>query len=98
MSNDLDCIVVGYHHMNYDEMDFSGGGGGMGGPQLSVGLRMLLRSQLPVEGRYFDYLRALSAWYAEDRAEDPGVYSVSELPNLGTYYLTNFLRRRGHAV
>ncbi|HEX8559658.1 MAG TPA: PhpK family radical SAM P-methyltransferase [Pyrinomonadaceae bacterium] len=100
-----DCIVVGYHE--YEPLDLDTSQELLEDlmqdlSEMPAPLRGLLRSQVRVEGRLRPYLEALSYWRHGPRlrrGEAQGsLYSVAEMPSLGTIYLVNFLRRRGHDV
>lgn len=95
----LDCVVIGYHEVESTELsddlvqDLR---------DLPAPIRVLLRSQLRVGERMLPYLDALSYWHHAPRRQqgeaEGSVYSVAEVPSLGTLYLVNYLRKRGHAV
>lgn len=95
----IDCIIVGYH-----EADSANDGLWLAMDQiydLPAPIRTLLRTQLCVDNCFRQYLDTLSYCYNSGKTEKGSitdVYSVSELPNLGTLYLVNFLRKHGHTV
>lgn len=90
MANILDCVVVGYNDVSFDDLlertapsrKYSGG------------YRHLIVNSLPFRGqrvKYFDLLNSI----IESATGVRGRYHVAKMPNLGACYLVNFLRKRG---
>ena len=86
------CVVIGYHELR-DEEDSSAWLDNT--DDVPIAVQNLLRNRIDLEGRptlYLDVLTHLGAKRGQ------GLYTVAELPNLGTMYLVNYLRRRGRSV
>ncbi|MDR3636624.1 MAG: PhpK family radical SAM P-methyltransferase [Isosphaeraceae bacterium] len=97
----LDCIVVGYHES--DSADIDPSAGLLDNLQeLPAPIRGILRSQVVLDGRLRPYLDALSYLHHRPRRRSGdtvgSVYSVAEVPNLGTLYLVNYLRKQGRSA
>lgn len=101
----LDCIVVGYHE--YEPVDLDTSQDLLDDlmrdmSEMPAPLRGILRSEVRVEGRLLPYLEAMSYWHHGPKLRQGkvtgSVYSVAEMPSLGTLYLVNFLRKRGHSI
>jgi radical SAM PhpK family P-methyltransferase len=87
-----DCVVVGYHEMEVtgDELELALAEV----EDLPAPIRSLRRTNIGVDGRFRPYLDTLS--YLVDQRVGTNLYTVAELPSLGTVYLVNYLRKRGH--
>ncbi len=86
------CIVVGYNEMEVsgDELEFA-----LAETEfIPAPVRSLRRTNIGVGSTYRPYLDALSVLH--DPRPAGGSYTVAELPSLGTLYLANYLRQRGH--
>lgn len=86
------CIVIGYHEteVSGDELELA-----LAETEfIPAPVRSLRRTNIGVGGVYRPYLDAFSR--AHDPSPDGGLYTVAELPSLGTVYLVNHLRRHGH--
>jgi radical SAM PhpK family P-methyltransferase len=96
----VDCIVVGYHESEVaseelaeDLFETTS--------DIPAPIRGILRSRLRIDGQLHFYLDALS--YLRHKSNIKGelkdsAYDVAEVPNLGTLYLVNYLRKRGHSA
>ncbi|MGC4804624.1 PhpK family radical SAM P-methyltransferase [Micromonospora sp. DT233] len=88
----IDCLVIGYHEteVSGDELELA-----LAETEyIPAPVRSLRRTNVGVHGTYRPYLDALSA--LRDPEPEGGIWTVAELPSLGTLYLVNYLRRRGH--
>jgi radical SAM PhpK family P-methyltransferase len=89
----IDCLVIGYHEneISGDELELAV----TDVEELPAQLRSLRRTNIGVDGSYLPYLEGLSQLYG-----GPGgsLYTVAELPSLGTLYLVNYLRKRGRSA
>src|SRR2546429_5812925 len=86
-----DCIVIGYHEteVSGDELELALAETDF----IPAPVRSLRRTNIGVGGTYRPYLDALSAM--RDPRPGGGMYTVAELPSLGTVYLVNYLCQRG---
>ncbi len=86
------CVVVGYHEteVSGDELELALAETEFIPPPV----RSLRRTNIGVDGTFRPYLEALS--HLRDPGPDASLYTVAELPSLGTLYLVNYLRARGH--
>ena len=86
-----DCIVIGYHEteVSGDELELALAETDF----IPAPVRSLRRTNIGIGGTYRPYLDALSA--TRDPRADGGIYTVAELPSLGTLYLANYLSQRG---
>jgi p-methyltransferase len=85
------CVVIGYHETDVsgDELDLALAETEFIPPPV----RSLRRTNVAVDGMHRPYLDALSL--LRDPRADGDIYTVAELPSLGTLYLVNYLRQRG---
>ena len=90
-----DCVVIGYHETepSADELALVF----EQEADLPAPIRSLMRTSVSVDGTFRSYLDALGHVRSRGRPESCA-YTVAELPSLGTVYLVNYLRSRGHAA
>jgi radical SAM PhpK family P-methyltransferase len=96
-SKHLDCVVIGYNELPFEEYESFLRTYG----EESEAYRDLKFSFVDLEGRKFDYIGLLN--YVLGRAYRNGKdlstreqFKSGEIPNLAAVYLTNFLRHSGH--
>ncbi len=92
----MDCIVVGYHEPELDSAQLTSVLAAL--DDLPASLHNLSRSNLMVDGQARSYLDTLSYLRREPGAASGSHYSVAEMPNLASVYLTNYLRRQGRSA
>jgi p-methyltransferase len=90
---DLDCVVVGYHDMDFRAVAARA----RAARQHSGAWENLLTNSVPVGDRRLTYMDLLNRTLEQVTGRDPRLH-VGTLPNLGVCYLKSFLRRRGFAV
>jgi p-methyltransferase len=90
----MDCVVVGFNELDVERDEVGVLLGQLDVADVPATLHNVLRTQLAVEGRFHSYLEALS--YVRRIPGDAPLYTVAELPSLGTLYLVNYLRKHGH--
>jgi radical SAM PhpK family P-methyltransferase len=90
MSQPIDCVVVGYNDVDFDDLlertSLS--------RKQSGGYRHLIVNSVPFRGRRIKYFDLLNTTI-EGATGVRGRYHVAKMPNLGACYLVNFLRKRG---
>ncbi|HEY0935853.1 MAG TPA: PhpK family radical SAM P-methyltransferase [Trebonia sp.] len=86
------CIIVGYHETEVtgDELELALAESEF----IPAPVRSLRRTNIGINGVYRPYMDALSA--VRDPRPDGEIYTVAELPSLGTVYLVNYLSQRGN--
>jgi radical SAM PhpK family P-methyltransferase len=95
MSKGLDCIVIGYNELPFEQYEHFLQAYG----EDSEAYRDLKFSFVNVDGKKLDYPGLLNyATGLPETLSKPGAFKSGDIPNLAAVYLTNFLRRRGLKV
>jgi radical SAM PhpK family P-methyltransferase len=95
MSKGLDCIVIGYNELPFEQYEYFLQAYG----EDSEAYRDLKFSFVNVDGQKLDYPGLLNyATGLPETLSKPGAFKSGDIPNLAAVYLTNFLRRRGLKV
>jgi p-methyltransferase len=98
MRRSLDCVVVGYYETPFSSYERTARRMGPDWPEF----HLFKRDQLEIGGACRPYLDVLSHLTTRPESAasgtDRGLYHLGEVSNLAALYLTNFLRRRGHAA
>jgi radical SAM PhpK family P-methyltransferase len=94
MSSKLDCLVVGYHDMDFSlhEQMLTAKG------TESVEFGIFLKDHVRIDGRPLPYLDVLN-YFQSKNSKGPrpeSYYHLSEIPNAAATYLVSNLRRRGY--
>jgi radical SAM PhpK family P-methyltransferase len=87
----MDCLLIGYHEGLRDENDLVGFDAELG--EVPPSVSNLLRARTGIDGRVRSYLETLSHFRQD--LDGGSLYTVAELPSLGTLYLVNQLRAAG---
>jgi radical SAM superfamily enzyme YgiQ (UPF0313 family) len=87
----LDCIIVGYHDLNFDEVIRSS----YTLRSRSGSYESLRNNSVPFGDRRVDYMQLLNSAMEAAHGENPG-FHVANMPSLGAWYLASYLKKSGY--
>jgi p-methyltransferase len=94
MSDQLDCLLIGYNDMSFsDHRDRM-----LARDPSSAERRIFMRDHARVAGRRLPYMDVINHYVNQRAGNGETYYHVGEVPNLAAVYLTSYLRTRGFSA